>query len=355
MATQSVDCVITSPGGGYNVGDSVDTTMLTAMLKSSAPTIAYTGTAGAMTLDATITAPPFCKFKVGATTYDLSAAQGIQLNHNSQGFGAQFTIAAQVGPVSIAYLVQTNIDPNIYSAGNTRVDFGVLFGNTGSSVYDNYAIGAGKVTPGHRLETSTASATTAQVVNALRWIILKYTVGNPGTGTIRVFDPVTWQLLGSGTLANAAIAANINGAFFGSNNGSTSVFAGYFSWIKAVVVSLSGIDDLGVPIAPGTPTGFSASVISGTQVDLSWTLADTNLTGVQVIRDGAILATTSDTATTYSDTSCAPFTTYSYKLVAHNISFDSAATSAQVVTTTGPASAATSVANLGGRISLTSP
>ena len=66
---------------------------------------------------------------------------------------------------------------------------------------------------------------------------------------------------------------------------------------------------------PSTPAGLAATVPSASQVNLSWNAAtdDTGVTGYTMYRNGAAIATTSGpNATTYSDTSVAAATTYTY-------------------------------------------
>jgi chitodextrinase len=71
---------------------------------------------------------------------------------------------------------------------------------------------------------------------------------------------------------------------------------------------------------PTTPQGVSASAVSSTEVELSWSAStDTGgsgLAGYRVYRDGSEIATTS--ATTYSDTGLQPSTSYSYSVSAYD-------------------------------------
>jgi chitodextrinase len=66
---------------------------------------------------------------------------------------------------------------------------------------------------------------------------------------------------------------------------------------------------------PATPTGLAATAVSATQVNLTWNAATDNVgvAGYTVYRDGSPIATTSGANTTsYSDTSVAAATTYTY-------------------------------------------
>jgi chitodextrinase len=85
-------------------------------------------------------------------------------------------------------------------------------------------------------------------------------------------------------------------------------------------------------IPPSIPTGFNATAVSSSQINLSWTPATDNVGvgGYQVFRNGSQIATT--TVGTYADIGLASSTTYTYTVTAfdaaQNISPSSAAASA---------------------------
>ena len=64
--------------------------------------------------------------------------------------------------------------------------------------------------------------------------------------------------------------------------------------------------------APSTPTNLSASAISSSQINLTWTASTDNVgvTGYEVFRGGVQVA--SPSGTSYSDTSLSASTAYSY-------------------------------------------
>ena len=69
---------------------------------------------------------------------------------------------------------------------------------------------------------------------------------------------------------------------------------------------------------PAAPTGLTATAPNPNRVDLSWTAATDNIgvTGYQIFRDGNQIASIGATATTYSDTTVAPSTSYTYTVKA---------------------------------------
>src|SRR6267143_2133494 len=67
---------------------------------------------------------------------------------------------------------------------------------------------------------------------------------------------------------------------------------------------------------PSTPSGLAALAASSTQIDLGWTAStdDVGVAGYDVFRNGARIATTTNTF--YSDTGLSPATSYSYSELA---------------------------------------
>jgi chitodextrinase len=95
-------------------------------------------------------------------------------------------------------------------------------------------------------------------------------------------------------------------------------------------------------IAPSVPTGLSATPISQTQINLSWSAAtDTGgsgLAGYRIYRDGSQVGTIATTS--FSDSGLAAGTTYLYRVAAYdvagNVSAQSSQASAKTLDTTAP-------------------
>jgi chitodextrinase len=91
--------------------------------------------------------------------------------------------------------------------------------------------------------------------------------------------------------------------------------------------------------APSIPAGLQATVVSSTQVDLSWTGSTDNVgvTGYRVYRNGSQVGTASGTS--FSDTGLTAGTTYSYRVAAYdaagNVSSQCAAVSATTTAASG--------------------
>ena len=92
--------------------------------------------------------------------------------------------------------------------------------------------------------------------------------------------------------------------------------------------------------APTVPTNLTATAISSSQINLSWTASTDNVgvSGYRVYRGGVQIATT--TATTYQNTGLAPSTTYTYTVSAYDAAKNASAQSASASATTQAGGAA---------------
>jgi chitodextrinase len=88
---------------------------------------------------------------------------------------------------------------------------------------------------------------------------------------------------------------------------------------------------------PPTPPGnLTAASVTASQAGLSWTPSTDNVgvVGYQVLRDGSVIATVSGTS--YTDTTVAPSTSYTYQVVAYDAAANTAASGTLQVTTPAP-------------------
>jgi predicted secreted protein len=102
----------------------------------------------------------------------------------------------------------------------------------------------------------------------------------------------------------------------------------------------SGGQDTSLPpgvndnIIPVTPTGLSATIVSSSQIDLSWTASKDNVgvSGYKIYRDGIYLK--SDTSTSTSDTDISPSPQYCYTVSAYDAAGNESAQSSEACATT---------------------
>ncbi len=98
-------------------------------------------------------------------------------------------------------------------------------------------------------------------------------------------------------------------------------------------IGVSVVSDV---IPPSTPSGLSATAVSSSQIDLSWTASTDNVSvgGYVIRRNLAIIATT--TSITFSNTGLAASTAYSYTVQAFDTAFNYSGLSATSTATTSP-------------------
>ena len=99
---------------------------------------------------------------------------------------------------------------------------------------------------------------------------------------------------------------------------------------------------------PSTPAGLVAAAASASQVNLAWNTAtdDVGVAGYTVYRNGAAIATTSGpSATTYSDTTVSPSTTYTYTVDAFDAAGNHSPQSAAASVTTPSSNLQTTTLN----------
>ena len=87
---------------------------------------------------------------------------------------------------------------------------------------------------------------------------------------------------------------------------------------------------------PTTPGNLNTSVVSGTQINLSWSASsdNTGVRGYGIYRDGTLISTVDKGTLSYSDTNLVPSTTYAYRIDAFDGSANHSALSTSKSATT---------------------
>src|SRR5436190_629562 len=143
------------------------------------------------------------------------------------------------------------------------------------------------------------------------------------------------NLIGSDSAAPYSVSWNTTS----TNNGSHT--------LTAVATDLLGVPWNSNPVTvtvsngpppdttpPTVPTGLTASAVSSSQINLSWTASSDNVgvSGYRVYRNGTQIATTS--ATSFANTGLSPSTTYSYTVAAYDAAGNLSAQSSSASATT---------------------
>jgi hypothetical protein len=163
-----------------------------------------------------------------------------------------------------------------------------------------------------------------------------WTLVAAGTANIVVSKNASATELSVSKAALGTLSTTIKVAFLDLNSGYALVSklpstGGYAPYVIAS----------GTAVPPVAPTALSASAVTSTQINLSWTDNSTNETGFRIERSTGSSTTYTEIATTaagvnsYSNTALTPSTQYNYRVRAYNSAGNSAYTS--VVSATTPA------------------
>lgn len=148
--------------------------------------------------------------------------------------------------------------------------------------------------------------------------------------TARWFNPVTGAYIALGTFGNFG-TQQFTPIGLG-NHTETDWYGNTETSNDWVLVLQTGDSDTQ---APSVPTNLTASAVSSSQINLSWTASTDNagVTGYKVYRDG-VLISGNVTGTTFDDTGLNANTAYTYTVSAFDLAGNSSAQSASVSATT---------------------
>lgn len=149
-----------------------------------------------------------------------------------------------------------------------------------------------------------------------------------------------WKMksINLGSVTGLQVVFNNGSGTWDNNNGANYSLGMGLSAIQNGSISTSnpctGVD----MTPPSTPTGLSKGTVTGSSVALSWTASADNVgvTGYKVLRNGTQIGTT--TSTSYTDTSVAANTTYTYTAQAYDAAGNVSAASGGLSVTTPAAS-----------------
>ena len=243
-------------------------------------------------------------------------------------------------PTDDAYLVQGSASSNFGSAttlqtdGSPIKDFVMKFNVSG--------IGTSNVTsaqlrlfvadPSTSGGTIRPTTTTSWNEGSVTWANAPPSAASP-TASIGAVNTGTWVTVdltsfvtGDGVVSLRVSSTNSNGADYASKEGAATT--------KPQLIVTTGGGGSTDTENPTIPSNLQATASSG-RVDLSWTASSDNVgvTGYRVLRDGNLIATIG-AATSYTDTTVAPSTTYSYTVEAFDAAGNRSGLSAPAVVTT---------------------
>src|SRR5437879_7036730 len=192
----------------------------------------------------------------------------------------------------------------------------------------------------------------AQLLPPLPISSLIVNVTSPADGsTVSATVPVSASVTIVGSLTVRGVQFKVDGANLGAEDTSapysvswnTTTASNGSHTLTAVATDLLGGTWTSDPVAvtvfndttpPSVPTGLTASAVSSSQINLSWTASSDNVgvSGYRVYRGGTQIATTS--ATSFANTGLAPSTTYTYTVAAYDAAGNLSAQSSSASATT---------------------
>ncbi len=230
----------------------------------------------------------------------------------------------------------------VYRGGTqiATVTSGTIYQNTGLSPNTTYSytVAAYDAAGNTSAQSAVASATT----QPLPAPTISSFAANPGTIFVSQSSILSW------TVSNATSLSIDNG--IGTVTGTTSKVvtpatttiytltatnsSGSATAITAVIVNAD-------TQAPTIPTNLAATVISASQINLSWTASSDNVSvsGYNVYRNGSRIAVVTS-GTSYQDTGLTPATTYTYTVSAYDAAGNTSGQSSPVSATTSPSTGA---------------
>ena len=160
-------------------------------------------------------------------------------------------------------------------------------------------------------------------------LLIGYAVGDQGSSPVPTAG-AGWTLLKSSNYGGADDASEYRIVSSTGNYTATYTFPGSAGGPSGILAYQQSTDTT----APSVPTNLSATAISSSQINLSWSAStdDVGVVGYKIYRNGTQITTT--TNTNYSDTGLTPSTIYSYTVSAYDAAGNNSAQSTAVSATT---------------------
>jgi len=327
-----------SSGGGANTS-----TTVTGQLQAS-----YINGAKICVEDSTLgTAAEHCDTTKNQGNFSLTDAVGKNL--------AVLIDAVQVGSMPAAQVSEsTTITPTAMSAGNAEKAQRIsdIFHQAGTTA-DNQRYDMSSIKTAD-IDKAALSAFISGTINTMsighltvsHASVSSYTISGKVILSGAGLSGVTISLAGASTTSTTT---NANGdyAFTGAQNGSYTVTPSLTGYTFSPVSRSTTVNGANLTVqdftasvqpppvsSPSTPTGFTVTTSSSTQIDLAWTAPTGTVTGYKIYKAGTYLKSVTTTST--SDTGLATLTNYCYYVTAYNSAGESVQTSQLCSTTQAP-------------------
>lgn len=240
------------------------------------------------------------------------------------------TYTSAVGPTALTSCCRAQIfyAKNIAGGNNTvNVTFSTAASSFALSYIHEYS-GIDTVSP---IDVTSASSGTASAISSG-----SATTANANDlifGGMASGDTVTSA--GSGFVARSSAFGNMTEDKVVTSTGSYNVTGTQNSnaWVAQMVAFKAGAASTDVT-PPSVPSGFSATTISSSQINLTWSAStdDTSVTGYRIYRNGTQIGTSATNS--YSDSGLLSSTAYSYTVLAYDSAGNTSSQSSSASATT---------------------
>jgi fibronectin type 3 domain-containing protein len=277
-----------------------------------------------------------------AWTNNASNATGFVVNRSTDG--VNFSQLAVLGNV-------TSYKDTGLSAG-TKYYYEVAASNAaGSSAFSNVA----NATTNAALSAPAAPSNLAATAVSSSQVNLTWTnnaSNATGIAIQRSTDGVNYTAIAS--LGGSVSSYSDTGLTAGTKyyyRAQASNTAGSSAFSNVATATTAGVS------LPAAPSNLTATVVSTTEIDLSWQSNSSNATGFRILRSKngnhfKYLASVGGSVTTYKDTGLTPGTTYYYRVQADNAAGYSAPSNVATATTATPINLAITTAAVTGGVSV---
>src|SRR3989441_550086 len=284
------------------------------------------------------TTPP-TTISLAVNSVDLSGnsftGQWVQLNDSSgntiaTGFTpATFSVTSDSQYTVFAANFQ-NVVFNLWSDGNTNPSRAIT-PTQSTTLTAYYSTSSTTTPPPSPTSPSSPTGLTATTVSSsqinLSWTAPIVDGGSPVTGyeIDRSTDGgISWFTIVSNTATTATTYSDTGLASATQYTYRVSAINSAGTGSPSNTGSVTTLTPPPLPTPPGSPTGFTATTGSPSQIELSWTAPSGTISGYAIERStfggafSTIVSNTATTSTTYSDTGLASATQYTYRVSAIN-------------------------------------
>jgi hypothetical protein len=270
-----------------------------------------------------------------------SLASVVFSGETTSGWQQQSLASALNISANTQYTVSVNTGGVYYVATDNGLSAKITNGNLSSVVGTNGVYGTSGSYPTQSWSTS----------NYFRDVVFTATTATLSTPTISAFSASPTSIsLGNAATLSWSVSGNPTPTFSISNIGTvtgsnTSVSPTVTTTYTLTATNSQGSSNANITVtvtaaaasdttAPSVPSSLSATVISSSQINLSWTASTDNtaVTGYSIYRGGTKIATASTNS--YSDSGLSASTAYSYTVSAYDAAGNTSAQSSSVSATT---------------------